>query len=844
MRNLGGLALASVWPLWLVACSGPAAVGDTDVVDTGSNDTDLLVEDTDTGPVTCPTGPVIVGNVRVTTDAEITALNCVTRITGSLTIQGAEIRSIADLTLLASIGGDLFVQDNLALTSLDGLAHVESIGGTLHIDGNPVLANLQGLGGLEDVASVQVGGGLHIGDCPALTSLEGLGGLTSVGGYLDVHHNTSLTTLFGLEALTSVTGNIYVEDNPVLCDADIDRLVGQLGRYAGSVARSGNGVEGGAETFCGVHVGDVLAGDVSDLCLSHLNLAVEGDVDLTGVADLTGLACVNRISGDLLLRCNPSLKTLRGLENLLSVGGDLQIVADDQLYNLEGLGSLQAVGGDVLVTRNRSLQNLSGTDARGAGSPVRKPGLDALTGVGGDVSLGGVDDRSTCSAETTVGNPTLRDLEGLKTLATVGGSLIIEDELGLTSLSGLQALHSLGASGGLTLRRNDALTSLTGLEGIALAFDVDVSENATLTKLQGLEALTSVNTLTVRDNPALVSLFPVARLGAVGATVDISGNPSLSSLVGLDELRSVGADLIVDHNTTLPSLLGLQKLYSVGGMLRVAENDALVTLRGLDGVRSVTAIEVRQNASLCDADVDRLLEQVRVAPTVVRVDNKEGTCAVWPATGQGTVITGGFSNLCTGALWNLTIRGGVNIGPRETVADVAALWCVTHIEGDLSVRSSTLSTLDAVDSVGRHGLAHLVEIGGTLEVRADNSLLGLSGLGALRTVGVDVDVEDNLNLRNLVGLDSLTQVGGLRVSGNDAITSLAGLSALTDVTGRLFVADNASLATLSGLDSLGHVGGAVTVTANPSLCASDLDAFVVDFPTCACGGGTTSTCLP
>jgi hypothetical protein len=73
---------------------------------------------------------------------------------------------------------------------------------------------------------------------------------------------------------------------------------------------------------------------------------------------------------------------------------------------------------------------------------------------------------------------------------------------------------------------------------------------------------------------------------------------------------------------------------------------------------------------------------------------------------------------------------------------------------------------------------------------------------------------------------------------------LAGLSALTDVTGRLFVADNASLATLSGLDSLGHVGGAVTVTANPSLCASDLDAFVVDFPTCACGGGTTSTCLP
>jgi hypothetical protein len=619
--------------------------------------------------------------------------------------------------------------------------------------------------------------------------------------------------------------------------------VAQLSHYAGFVTRANNGAGLGADALCGVRVGDVLPADVADLCLSNLNLAVDGSVDLTGVSDLSGLTCVNHISGDLRLHCNPSLATLAGLENLLTVGGDVEIVGDDALYNLDGLGSLTTIGGDLRITRNAALQNLSGVDARGPGSPIQHLGLDSLLTVGGDLALGGADTRGACPTSTTVGNPTLGDLEGLKSLTSVGGDLLVEDHAALTSLAGLRALSALGGDGGVTIRRNDALDNLVGLEGLSLAYDVDVSDNSTLTSLQGLEALVSVNSLTVRDNTALQALFPLARLDVVGDTLDISRNPSLSTLSGLDELRSIGGDLIVDHNTTLISLIGLNQLYSVGGALSVTDNEALITLRGLDGVRSTPTLDVQRNVSLCDADVDRVLEQLLSAPTLSRTGN-QGACAVWPPTGQGTVITGGFSNLCTGPVWNLTIRGGVNIGPREVAADVAAMWCVTRIEGDLSVRNSTLSTLDAVDSFGHHGLGHLVEIGGTLEVRADNNLRSLAGLSALRTVGVDLDVEDNLSLRNLIGLDSLVEVGGLRVSGNASLSSMAGLATLTDIGGRLYIADNGLLTTLSGLDSLGSIGGAVTVTANPSMCTDDLAAFIAKFPTCTCNGSTVSTCAP
>ena len=87
---------------------------------------------------------------------------------------------------------------------LDQLVALGSeFGRTLRINDNDALTNLDGLSGISSVD-----GDLHIFATPALTNLDGLSGITSVGDDLEILYNDALTNIEGLSSLTSVVGDL------------------------------------------------------------------------------------------------------------------------------------------------------------------------------------------------------------------------------------------------------------------------------------------------------------------------------------------------------------------------------------------------------------------------------------------------------------------------------------------------------------------------------------------------------------------------------------------------------------------------------------------------------------
>ena len=91
----------------------------------------------------------------LTTQAAVDAFPATcTRVTGGIAIQGADIRDLAPLGALTSVGTHFTIQHNGALTSLDGLDGLTSVGTHFIIIGNAALTSLDGLDALTSVASL------------------------------------------------------------------------------------------------------------------------------------------------------------------------------------------------------------------------------------------------------------------------------------------------------------------------------------------------------------------------------------------------------------------------------------------------------------------------------------------------------------------------------------------------------------------------------------------------------------------------------------------------------------------------------------------------------------------
>lgn len=231
------------------------------------------------------------GNVTLATQADVDDFVAdypmCQNLPGGIHIGGSGVGSPSDITdisglQLTSVGGDLQIQHNPSLGTLDGLEMITSVSGGLSIFNNASLTSLTGLDALSSI-----GRNLSILNNDMLASLTGLNALTDIGTSLNISYNSALTSLTGLEGLTSISRFFTLESNGITSMAGLDNLES----VGGSFTIKNN----------------------------------------TGLLNLDGLESLTYVGGSLYLFANIQMTSILALSNLTDVCGIFQIFKN---YNL------------------------------------------------------------------------------------------------------------------------------------------------------------------------------------------------------------------------------------------------------------------------------------------------------------------------------------------------------------------------------------------------------------------------------------------------------------------------------------------------------------------------------
>jgi Receptor L domain len=140
--------------------------------------------------------------------------------------------------------------------------------------------------------------------------------------------------------------------------------------------------------------------------------------------------------------------------------------------------------------------------------------------------------------------------------------------------------------------------------------------------------------------------------------------------------------------------------------------------------------------------------------------------------------------------------------------DLEPLKSVSSVGGLLVHRAPLLTTLE-----GLEGLRTVGSLGGVV-ILQNEKLVSLSVLGPSRIAGGPLVISNNRALANLDGLQSVTTLAELKVTGNDALSDLSGLSNLQRVEGDVtfFASPRLSRAEVERFVARLQVGGTVRIS--------------------------------
>jgi len=613
--------------------------------------------------------------------------------------------SLESLSDCAEITGDLHVVST-GLTDLAGLESLERVGGDMFIEFNSSLVSLNGLQGLESVRS------LSIAENHVLESFDGLSRLATVGIETHLFANLKVASLEGLASLVNPGNRLTIYEHRELSSCDADRFVERLrdGGWDGEAHVSD--LEEGAPCRCPERIleGDAVIVSAADLAALDGTTAITGSLTISAPAlfDLHGLECLTAVGGTLRLEGNAALTDLSGLRSLSPPGGDVEIVNNGALRSLQGMQQITELIGGLRIEGNAALPDFGGLESLSAiggdlaiidnGSATRMRGLHRLVSIGGSLrlegnsSLGSLlwllhledlggdlgitgnpvlpgceadelrdhlvasgwtgsatiennDQEATCDCPGGLiypGEFTIADAASLASLTgyrAVDGRLKVRSPT-LTDLKGLECLESI--EDGLTIEDSPELTSLDGLEALRRTTYIGLRQNEKLSSIRALAGLTDVSGFVVRGCLELASLDGLQGLSRVPGAVSI-GQTGVSDLTDLSNLVSVGGYLEIGDgwcetqacysrgNPNLESLSGLENLETVGADLRIHFNDQLTDITSLGGVSTFGGnLEVNRNLQLptCAAEElrDRLIAGGWSGEATIEGNDDSGTC--------------------------------------------------------------------------------------------------------------------------------------------------------------------------------------------------------------------------
>ena len=234
-----------------------------------------------------------------------------------LVIESDVDNPITDLTPLDQItkiqNGNLIVQDNLQLESLNGLGNVNYVEEDVRIINNSGLVNLTGL---ESVTAIN--GRFKVESNETLLNFDGLIELQTISLDLIVKNNNGLTGFFDDSLGAIMCRTIEIKNNASLIDL--------------------NGLE-----------------SLSFFTFSQRPKIIEDNENL---ASLNGLEFDTFINGDVHIENNPVLADLSALQNTSSIVGNFALIGNTSLPNLHDLKELENISGNLAIASNASLTTL------------------------------------------------------------------------------------------------------------------------------------------------------------------------------------------------------------------------------------------------------------------------------------------------------------------------------------------------------------------------------------------------------------------------------------------------------------------------------------------------------
>ena len=372
------------------------------------------------------------------------------------------------------------------------------------------------------------------------------------------------------------------------------------------------------------------------------------------------------------------------------------------------VGSLYVRNGDITdLTPLANLRRIGGSlRVYGNSDPKIFAGPGSLAGLEGLEAVGGLYLEKT----------RLTDLAPLAGLTEIAGDVRLERNALLVSLEGLHNLTHIG--GALMVNLSPALTDLTGLRGLrAIGVRLWLG-GLPISSLHGLEGLTTIGTVGGESHVGLFSLDELTTLEALAGVewrpehniwIYETGIPDLSLFAGVEALTR----LDIDGNAVLTSLAGLEALTTVSGELRLGRNEKLTELGALAGLRSVGAL-TWEGTALTDI--------------------------VMPALEQPVALR---------------------------ISDNDQLTSLSFLSGATQLASLILE--DNVQLAGVPELSALVEVDGSLELRANAAMTDLDDLAALTRVGGRLAVVYNAEIFQSVAEDWAAPIqvdGDRKIVGN------------------------------------------------------------------------------
>jgi hypothetical protein len=317
----------------------------------------------------------------------------------------------------------------------------------------------------------------------------------------------------------------------------------------------------------------------------------------------------------------------------------------------------------------------------------------------------------------------LESLHGLEALEQVGGLNIWNTKASsLEPLSHLQKLDYSplsGPPGAFSLRGNDNLKDLHGLDAAQGLRSLDVSANSALESLSGLLVSEQLGDINIANSPALTNIDALAPLTYADGYFALAST-GLRDLNPLSSLQHAGA-LTITNNPRLGDVSGLSSLTSVTS-LRFQSN-ALTVAPSLSHLAYVGSL------GLSIVDEPEL--------TKLTIDIPSGTSDSFDQDAPSKLDTNGDLAIQAGSTIEV---GRCNKLQRVDIPSSLSSAYVLGIHDNASLTDVTLANLqhldylviDANPKLAQLALGNLQTVG-SLEI-VDNPKLSTAGMSSLRTL--------------------------------------------------------------------------------------------------------------